>query len=79
MVFGIYRPPSTFIIDFVVDLSSVLTNLNNTTVTDNPIIAGDFNIDLLSNKCPDFTNLLLSYATYATYLTIFYPTRITKN
>ena len=76
MLFEIYRPPSTSIIVFVVELSSLLTNLNNTTVTDNLIIAGDFNIDLLSNKCPDFTNFLLSYAAY---LTIFYPNRITKN
>ena len=76
MLFGIYRQPSTSIIDFVVELSSLFTNLNNTTVADNPIIAGDFNIDLLPNKCPDFTNLLLSYTAYPT---VFYPTRINKN
>ena len=40
MHFGIYRPPSTFIIDFVVELSFLLTNLCNTTATDNLIIAG---------------------------------------
>ena len=55
MLFGINRPPSTSILDFIVELSSLLTNLNNTTVIDNLIIAGDFNIDLLSNICPDFT------------------------
>ena len=45
MLFEIYRLPSTSIIDFVDELSSLLTNLNNTTVTDNLIIAGDINID----------------------------------
>ena len=75
MLFKIYRPPSTSIIDFVVELSFLLTNPNNTTVTDNLIIAGDFNFDLLSNKCLDFTNLLLSYTAYPT---IFYPNHITK-
>ena len=66
MLLGIYRPPSTSIIDFVVELSSLLTNRNKTTVANNLIIAGDFNIDSLSNKCPDFTNLLLSYIAYPT-------------
>ena len=56
MRIGICRPPSTSVIDFFVELSSLLTNLNNTNVTDNLIIASDFNIDLPSNKCPNSLN-----------------------
>ena len=51
-------------------LLMLLSIINNAHPTAKIILAGDFNLDLQSKKCSDFTHLLL---TYNIYPTIFFP------
>ncbi len=76
MLIAIYRPPSTSIKDFLTELASLLCCLDKYSKDFDLCLVGDFNINLLANNCPDFTNLLLSYSLYPT---IFHPTHIRGN
>jgi Endonuclease/Exonuclease/phosphatase family len=73
----IYRPPSSPLHEFQIELSTFLDNLmklQNGKPADY-FFAGDFNIDLLSSNSAEFADLLLVANLYPT---IYFPTRITK-
>ena len=78
VIFLVYRPPKTSIIDFTMGLNVMLNIISNENKFH--FIIGDFNIDVSKlHRCgkatQDFSNLLLSNSYF---LLIHKPTRIVK-
>ena len=73
--FAVYKPPSSSVKAFIDEFASLIISLDKFFINTDLFLAGDINIDLLKNKSPDFTNLLL---THSINPKIFHATHITK-
>lgn len=61
LIYGIYRPPNSSILELSNHMMNILSILNNKTV----LLAGDFNVDLLDESTnADFFNSLYSFNFY---------------